>query len=279
MAYYDPRLRDWLEWGRRTRRWATSTCDGYHRRARHWLGWCEREKVRAPRATARDVTRWLDTLHPTAGVRIHAHTALLAWFAYQQHLGKAKRNPVRDVPRPPARRSVPRSLSPDAMRAVVEAAAGYGPRWSCFIGLLAYSGLRRTEACQIRWVDIDDDEWITVVGKGGQEATVPVHEHLRPLIVAWRSTLPDPMWVFPGRCGAMSAATATIWTRRILDDAGLPHATGHALRHGYGRRLVELGVPLPDVMGAMRHESLSSTSIYVRSRPPQVAAAVAKLDY
>ena len=271
---------EWLTWGRRYRRWADSTCDGYRRRVTAWLAWCEANRIRPCDADAKHVNAWLDTLHPTAAVRTHGHTALLAWFDWQVHTGVCNRNPVRDIPRLPSRRVVPRSLPPDDVSAVLKAAIEHGTRWGAYVGFLAYGGLRRAEACRLRWIDLEgSDAWIRVDGKGGHERMLPIHAKLRPLILRWRSEYADPQWMFPGRSGPMSVATATKHSRQILDAAGVTEATPHWLRHSFGRRMVEQGVPVPDVMGALGHSSLSSTTIYTRSRPGNVAAAVAMLDY
>lgn len=274
-------MADWIEWGRRRRRWADTTCDGYRRRVTSWLNWCTTHGVRPTRASPAHVSQWLDTLHPSPGVHTAGHTALLAWFDWQVEKGATKRNPVRDVPRVPVGKSLPRSLDSHAVSAVLTAAAKQGPRSHLFIGLMAYAGLRRAEAAGLRWIDVEGtDAWLRVDGKGGVQRIVPIHPSLRPMLVYWRTVGRHPEWIFPGRYGGpISTATATNWTRAVLDAAGLPHVTGHALRHSFGRRLVEVGVPLPDVMASLGHQSLSSTTIYVRARPHQVAEAVSRLDY
>lgn len=278
----DERINTFLTWGRRYRRWADSTCGGYRRRVSSWLAWCQETGVRDTRATSRDVQAWLDTLHPSAGTHTHAHTALLAWFDWKLDTTSLRRNPVREVERVPTKRSVPRWLDAATVRIILAAAKAHGTKWHLYFGFMFYMGLRRAEACAVRWADIEGaDGWLRVVGKGGQERRLPIHPKLRALIVAHRSAEPHPTWVFPGRYGdaPMSVACATQWTRRILDEAGLPHVTGHQARHAYGRRLLDLGHDVTAVMEALRHESLSSTLVYVRSQDEQVRAAVGALDW
>lgn len=166
---------------------------------------------------------------------------------------------------------------------MMEAAEDYGERWPCYFGTMVYAGLRRAEACALRWVDVEGEgSWLRVQhGKGGYERVVPVHPRLRELIASWCAAASDPVWLFPGRYPntPMSVATATMWTRRILDAAGLPHATGHWLRHSYATRMIELGVDVPTVQSALGHHSLGSTMVYTRSRPSRVAEAVEQLDF
>lgn len=278
----DPRLADWLTWGRRQRRWADATTYNYHRYARMWLDYCHDHSIRPTRSTRLHVSDWLDTLHPSPGVRAQGHTALRAWFAYQCQQGHAIHDPAAELPKVPARRSVPRSLERDTVRRVLHVAASHGPMWGCYIALLAYAGLRRAEACGLRWADVEGaDAWLRILGKGQQERVVPIHDQLRPFLVRWRTATTNPVYLFPGRWGdaPMDVSTASKKVRVILDAAGVREATSHWLRHSFGRRLIELGVPLPEVMEAMGHASLGSTTTYLRARPAQVAAAIARLDY
>lgn len=278
----DPRLRDWLDWGTRTRRWAATTSTDYHRRARGWLDWCAANGVRPARSTARDVEGWLTSLHQSPSVRSSSHAAVTAWFDWACATGMTAHNAAREIAKVPVRRSVPRSLEPDQVRAVLAVAARHGPQVACYVGLLVYAALRRAEASRLRWVDVEGtDAWLRVFGKGGQERMVPVHDKLRPLIVRWRSTHPDPVWMFPGRYPhtPISLTTAHQWIRTVLDEAGMPGVTGHWLRHSMARRMIDRGVQVPDVAAALGHRSLGSTMTYIRSRPAQVAAAVARLDF
>ena len=50
--------------------------------------------------------------------------------------------------------------------------------------------------------------------------------------------------------------------------AGLPeHYVFHSLRHGFGTRMVESGVPLNQIQLLMGHSSLTVTNVYTKARP------------
>lgn len=273
---------DFLDWGRATRHWASTTRAGYARHLGAFLDWCAHNAVTPRRAEPHDLRAWLDTLYPSASVHTQARATLIAYFDHLIEAGKARHNPARRVPRPPTRRSVPRSLEPESVRTLLATAREYGERWHAYAGLLCYAGLRRVEACRLRWVDVEGgDEWLRILGKGNKERIMPVHTSLRGLIVRHRSANPDPVWMFPGRDRSqpMCVATATKWMRRILDDAGLPDAVPHQSRHSLAVDLCRQGWDLATVMEALGHSSLQSTTVYARARPERVAEAVASLDW
>lgn len=277
------RLAEWLDWGRRYRRWRDSTIDGYRRRVVGWLDWCDDNAVRPTRATTEQIRAYLDTLHRSASVHTQTRSALIAYYDWQvQHRQSMRHNPARGIERIPSRESIPRAMEPADARRVLDVAHGYGPKWYCYMAMLLYGGLRRFEACQARWTDIEGrDEWLRVTGKGGQQRVVPMHRELRRAIVALRSTSPSPEWLFPGTRGrgCMSTATGTKWTRRILDDAGLTDVTGHACRHTAGTTALVAGADIAAVAELLGHRDLKSTYRYVRARPVRVASAVDALDY
>lgn len=271
-----------LDWGSWNRRWAQGTREGYRRRIESFLAWCHEQGIRPQRARPEDLRAWLDTQHPSASVHTHARCALVAYYAYLMDTRAVRSNPARQIPRPPTRRSVPRSLEPESVRALLDTAREYGTKWHCYTGLLCYAGLRRAEACRLRWIDVEGgDAWLRVLGKGSQIRVVPIHQSLRGLLVRHRSADPSPEWMFPGRevGQPMSVATATKWMRRILDDAGLVDAVPHQSRHSLAVDLLSQGWDLAVVMEALGHASLQSTTVYAKARPERVAQAVASLDW
>lgn len=284
-ADWEPALLPFVSWGVRRRRWAESTVQGYCRRVRDFTAWCKAESIRPQHATVVEVRAYFDTLHPSVAVYTHARTALQAWFDFLVDTGALTASPMAQIRRYPVRRSLPRSLERDVAEAILDAARRHGPKWELYMGLMFFAGLRRAEACALEWSSVERDSeggrWLRFTGKGGFERVVPVHDDLAAMLTRWRAECPQPRWVFPGRYPGehMSVASATQWTRRIFDEAGCTEESGHAARHTYATRLIELGVDVPTVAEALGHLSLGSTTVYTRARPANVAAAVQGLDF
>ena len=136
--------------------------------------------------------------------------------------------------------------------------------------LLYGAGLRVSECCELREVDVDlRRRTVTVVGKGakvrrlplGEPALDAVREYLRigrPRLVRDQS----PERLFLNRLGrALTPRDA----RRILERNPLPDGRilhPHALRHAYATHLLEGGADLRAVQELLGHSDLSTTQIY-----------------
>lgn len=278
----EARLAEWIAWGRRYRRWSESTIASYRRRVADWLDWCDANGIRATRATTDDARAYMGTIYPSASVHTSTRTALKAWFDWLVWRGSRRANPICAIERMPARRSIPRSLESDDAARVLAAALDHGVRWHTYLSLMLYAGLRRVEACRVRWTDFEGrDAWLRIVGKGGQERVLPVHPELRRSLTRLRTDHSHREWLFPGQSGdaPICVATATKHVRAILDAAGLPQATGHWCRHTTATTALVAGADIAAVSALLGHRDLSTTSRYVMARPERVRDAVWSLSY
>lgn len=136
--------------------------------------------------------------------------------------------------------------------------------------LLYGAGLRVSECCGLRGVDVDRRRrTVTVVGKGskvrrlplGEPALAAVREYLRngrPALV--RPESPDRL--FLNRLGRVLTPRDA---RRVLERNPLPDGRilhPHALRHAYATHLLEGGADLRAVQELLGHADLSTTQVY-----------------
>jgi site-specific recombinase XerD len=133
-------------------------------------------------------------------------------------------------------------------------------RTRAYIQLGALAGLRVHEIAKIHGRDIDPYTGaLTVVGKGGKVAVIPLHDDLLALA---RENPSDAYW-FPSytRAGHVSSHAVSAAIRGAMIRAGFV-GKPHQLRHFYGTELVRAEVNLRVVQQLMRHESPASTAIY-----------------
>ena len=130
--------------------------------------------------------------------------------------------------------------------------------------LLYAAGLRVSELCGLDRGDIDlRGRTVTVLGKGGKERRVPVHDAAAAALRggsmaggadggAARGGLREPRGA---RLGPRDV-------RRILDRRAASPTHPHALRHTYATHLLDGGADLRVVQELLGHSSLATTQVY-----------------
>jgi len=168
----------------------------------------------------------------------------------------------------------------DIMEMVAYAKGNGYPREALFIQLLFETGLRVSEGCGIRPENIDWGSGYLVVPAGmeGNKGRREYPIKLRPsLLAAMKRYIeqhgrPEGASIFQ-----LNRKLAHYYTARI-SKAALGRAVGpHVLRHSMGTFLIEKGMPIHEVMQRMRHQSLSTTGVYLHSNPRQTEDKVTAL--
>lgn len=141
------------------------------------------------------------------------------------------------------------------------------------------SGVRHQEALRLRWQDVDTNrEIITVIGKGGKERAIPFNEGISEVL----NSLPrDSEFLFPSvRTGGQREY---FWVskkfRKYADQAGLPKATLHTLRHTFASHLIMNGGDLAALQELLGHASITTTMIYVHLLDDHRRKAIEKVTY
>lgn len=126
------------------------------------------------------------------------------------------------------------------------------------VALGAYGGLRVAEAASLHWRDVNRETRRMVVrGKGDKERSIGYSVTLLDLI------LPDTGgYVVTGTDEAVNAHALQKRVNKAIRDAGVD-ATFHKLRHRYGFKSAEAGIPATSIARAMGHASLSTTMGYI----------------
>jgi len=212
----------------------------------------------------------------TPATRATYHASIRAVCLWMQRTGQRADNPADRTPRPKRPKSRPRPINNAQLVAVLDAANRQRTR--TYILFAALAGLRVHEIAKLRGEDIDPYTGVlTVIGKGGKVARIPLHESL----MTEARRYPTQGYWFPAYSTqtrrphvgshAVSAAIGGAMAR-----AGIV-GQAHQLRHFYGTELVRAGVNLRIVQELMRHESPGTTAIYTRVDDDQMRAGIAQL--
>ncbi len=149
---------------------------------------------------------------------------------------------------------------------------------------LAYgSGLRASELAGLRASLIDFTQSSALVeGKGARQRLVPLSEPSREALQAWlehgRSRAPNAAQggdaVFlSAKGGALTPNGLWRMVREAARQAGLSgRISPHVLRHSFATDLVDNGANLRAVQMLLGHESLTTTTVYLRPSPRRLRA-------
>ncbi len=212
----------------------------------------------------------------SASTRATYHASIRAFCAWMQRTGRRADNPADRTPRPRRPKSRPRPIEASQLHALLATANRRRTRAYVLLGALA--GLRVHEIAKVRGDDIDPyTHVLTVVGKGGKVAQVPLHDDL----VALAATMPTTGWWFPSYAVDREHVSSTAVSQAVSDAMRRAGFEGkpHQLRHFYGTELVRAGVNLRIVQTLMRHESPATTAIYTKVDFDQLRAGIAALPH
>ncbi len=147
-------------------------------------------------------------------------------------------------------------------------------RLLALVAVVAYTGLRKTEALTLQLPDVDlTTGLLHVVARRRLKtpesaAPVPIAPELALLLAAWLPSA-GPLWVFPGvtRVGPWSGGPMGYRAIDALQAAGravgMPGLTFHSLRHTLAKLgLGEFGLSIDQVRTLLRHTTPVTTELY-----------------
>jgi integrase len=183
-------------------------------------------------------------------------------------------NPVRGVEkhRSDAKERV---LSPEELArlgAVLRGHEADRPMACHAVRLIALTGLRREEACGLRWREVDQDgsHLRLSVSKTGR-STRPLGKAALQFLATLRG---QSEWVFPNRNGTGSADLKKA-IAALFDEAGLKDARSHDLRRTFASAAAELGYSDATIAELIGHARRGVTERHYIRRPDAVLIAAA----
>lgn len=155
------------------------------------------------------------------------------------------------------------------------------------------TGVRIGEIVRLRWQDVDwGSRQITIHGKGGKIATVPMAPDVRELLWALRGQHPEHVFTYVvarNRVVTKGEESVTLMKgerrpitreglktafRRILPTAQIENFRFHDNRHTAATRVLRAGGNLKTVQRLLRHENIATTTKYAHVSDEDVMAAM-----
>lgn len=218
---------------------------------------CDIEKV-----TIGDVQEWLNLMRSLGwgnNTFLNKTMALRTFFEYFMHQKLRVVDPWL-IPVPKKEFNMPRIASRDVVKQILSVVKN--PRDQAMIRLLADTGIRSGELINLRLSDINLRTRTAVIRTEKSRGTKPFRE------ILWTPETNYYFLEWAKECETellfnVSTACVLMTIRRYCQKAGIPTINPHALRHMKGREIIEKGGSGPDVMNALGHAKLESSSIYV----------------
>lgn len=167
-----------------------------------------------------------------------------------------------------------------------------GFRNRLMIAMMYRAGLRVSEVVVVKQRDIGNDGLIHLYdAKGGDGTAYFDPGTINPLLSRWLHIRDD--WInwngmpyhggsslplFLNKNGSpVSVRYLQRLVKRLKEELGIMGiVTPHVFRHTYATELIEEGMPIHEVQGAMRHANLQTTAIYLSIRDESIRRHVSR---
>lgn len=272
-------LQDFLATLSAERNASRHTLDAYRRDLADFLALLARRRVTAAAAGPDDVVAWMESQRKAgrkASTIARRMAALRGFYGHCVRERLLARDPTEHVEQPRLSRPLPKTLSREAVAALVEAPDVTTPRGlrdRTMLELLYASGLRASECLTLRLGDVNRSAgYVQCMGKGRKERLVPIGAEAlawldRYLTVARPRLLGpgrDSPWLFVNPRGR-PLSRQSLWqiVLRAARRGGVrQRVSPHTLRHCFASHLLEGGADLRAVQTMLGHADIATTQIY-----------------
>jgi len=225
---------------------------------------------------------WAD-LAPSTVAR--KSSALRQFFGFAVDENWRKDDLSNALPRPGARRPLPKTLSHKEIerlfdRAELEAESGKhtAVRQLLLLELLYGSGLRASELVSLPISSVPRDApLLTVMGKGGQARMVPISGRAQDVLGRWLDIRDaQSLYLFPSRNKCLSRVRLfqILKELAVRADIAPEKISPHVLRHAFATHLLEGGTDLRVLQTLLGHADISTTQIYTHVDAARLVALV-----
>jgi integrase/recombinase XerD len=256
---------------------AKNSLAAYRADLRHFGHYLLDAKVELDRVERIHIVRYFQSLR-SAGISARSVARALAairglfrFLVAERHL---KNDPTENIENPKLWATLPKSLQPSEVEALLRApdrTTPAGLRDAAMLELLYATGLRVSELIRVRIDElVMDAGFLRTIGKGSKERIVPFGDSARDAVVLFMErgrpeldTKGDPHLFLSRRGRPMTRQSFWMKIVRYARDAGIStHISPHVLRHSFATHLLENGADLRSVQMMLGHSDISTTQIY-----------------
>ncbi len=236
----------------------------------------------------------LQTVVGLAPATINRHlVSIKRYFAWAVDSELIARDPARVVKLVPRVSHPPRQLCDQEENSLIAAVSEHGtPRDRVLMVVALHTGLRAEQLCGLRREHVNlwkRSGQLEIYGKRNKHRTVPLNSTAREALGGYlkHDLAKGCEFLFPSqkrRAGSeqafrpISERQLGYIVARYARIAGVEHLSPHDLRHRFGYRMAR-SVPLHRLAQIMGHDSLDTTTIYVKGTRADLQAAVEEIAW
>jgi integrase/recombinase XerC len=217
----------------------------------------------------------------TINRKLAALRAFFSWAHADQRIQESPTDSIKGVKSEPA---APRWLEKRQADTLIRTVERHGnKRDLAIVQLLRHTGVRVGEVVSIELRDVDLSEHkgeLRFWGKGAKHRAIPLNGTARRAIVEYLKVHPasaDEHLFLSSRGRRPTIKAVQDLVAKYGRLAGIEDVSPHALRHSFGKHLVEEGVDLVTVQTLLGHSRVEATARYTQPGARDLEQAVAKL--
>ena len=269
---------------------SVQTAETYKIAANEFLSWLVEEKIKLKNVSLQELMYYIIKRQTEDGcteVTLSKDIAALRAFGtYLVRKGYWQENIALSLEKPKMAKNLPKVLSVEEIDALldgIDKESLSGKRDDALFELVYSCGLRISEVCNLKLVNVHLDEHIILHGKGDKERLVPFGSRaeeklrlylseVRPLLLKGRNN-PNLFVNYKGQ----AISRKGVWKRfQEMEARSGVEAKVHTLRHSFATHLLEGGADLRSVQELLGHANLATTTIYTHVSDNQLEKVHAK---
>ncbi len=198
---------------------------------------------------------------------------------YYEHICKREER-FYEIPRAQKPEALPKVLSIQEMSKMIEMTENL--KHKTILCYLYAGGLRLSELCSLRTIEIDTDRMLIHIrnGKGQKDRQVMLSPLLKELTAHYVEVYKPKDYLFEGSNTPMySPRSVQQIVKQAAKRAGIDkQVTPHHLRHSFATHLLEGGTDLISIQKLLGHNSLRTTAIYTQVSSAHISKISSPLD-
>ena len=230
-----------------------------------------------------DLSEWLIDLGPTKvseNSKRRLISSVRGFYKFLMFEGQLKANPAEDIVAPQKGVYLPRFLNKgeiDTLLSTPDVSTETGLRDRAILELMYASGLRVSEAANVKLRDIDLDAGIiTTTGKGSKTRRVPVGSSAVEWLKSYSAKRRgkenidvDVLFVTPAGL-PITRQIIHAFIKEYAEKCGFTGVSPHTLRHSFATHLVQNNADIRSVQQMLGHADISTTQIYTHVTSEQL---------